>query len=109
MWRATGLFHGAEMEDEMILGYPWLCQHRLAVVPSDHALGVGSTDRLIVSWEEGDSDNGFAIWTPVRRIRMDLIAEYRTTICLHDTRPQPLNQYLPFTPPSGTLTYQHCT
>ena len=39
----------------MILGYPWLCQHRLAVVQSDHALGVGSTDRLIAGWEEGDS------------------------------------------------------
>ena len=42
VWRAAGLLHEAEMEDEMILGYPWLCQHRLAVVPSDHALGVGS-------------------------------------------------------------------
>ena len=45
VWRATGLPHEAEMEDEMILGYPLLCQHRLAVVPSDHALGVGSTER----------------------------------------------------------------
>ena len=54
VWRATGLFHEAELEDEMILGYPWLCQHKLAVVPGDHALGVGSTDRLIAGWEEGD-------------------------------------------------------
>ena len=23
VWRATGLFHEAELEDEMILGYPW--------------------------------------------------------------------------------------
>ena len=38
----------------MILGYPWLCQLKLAVVPSDHALGVGSTDRLIAGWEESD-------------------------------------------------------
>ena len=25
------------------------------MVPSDHAVGVGSTDRLISGWEEGDS------------------------------------------------------
>ena len=42
------------MEDELILGYPWLCQHKLEVVPSDHALGVGSTNRLIAGCEEGD-------------------------------------------------------
>ena len=52
--RVTGLFLEADMEDEMILGYPWLFQHKLAVVPTDHALGVCSTNRMIAGWEEGD-------------------------------------------------------
>ena len=54
VWRVTGLFHEAEMEDEMILGYPWLCQHKLAVDPSDHAVGLGPTNLMIAGWEEGD-------------------------------------------------------
>ena len=82
VWRATGLFHEAEMEDEMILGYPWLCQHNLAVVPSDHALGVGSTGRLIAGWEEGDSgfdpENERVPDCAVRKLR--LCVENRTPL-----------------------------
>ena len=54
VWRVTGLFHEADMECEMSLAYPCWCKHKLAVVPSDHALRVGSTKRLIAGWEEGD-------------------------------------------------------
>ena len=57
VWRVTSLFHEAEMEDEMILGYPWLCEHKLAVLPVDRALGVGTDNRLIAGWEE--EDEGF--------------------------------------------------
>ena len=35
-----------------------MCEHKLGVVPSDHALGPGPTNRLIAGWEEGDP--GFA-------------------------------------------------
>ena len=48
----TSLFHEADMEAEMILGYPWLCVHKLAVLPVERAPGVGTGNRLIAGWEE---------------------------------------------------------
>ena len=41
VWKAKACFHEADIDDDMILGYPWLQKNRVAVLSGDNALGVG--------------------------------------------------------------------
>ena len=51
MWRAKGCFHEAEIEDDMILGYPWLQENRVAVLSGDIILEVGEgRQNLVEGW-----------------------------------------------------------
>ena len=40
LWEANGCFPEADIDDDMILRYPWLQENRVAVLPGDNALGV---------------------------------------------------------------------
>ena len=48
---AKGCFHEAEIENDMILGYPWLQENRVAVLYGDNLLGVGEgCQNLVQGW-----------------------------------------------------------
>ena len=51
VWKARGCFHEADIDDDMILGVPWLQENRVAVLPADNALGVG--ERVDAWWKGG--------------------------------------------------------
>ena len=52
-WLFQGRFHDADIDDDMILGYPWLQEHNVAVPAGEDALGVGREIRdLLVGWPE---------------------------------------------------------
>ena len=48
VWKAKGCFHEADIDDDMILGYPWLQENRVAVLPGDNALGVCEKGQCLV-------------------------------------------------------------
>ena len=51
VWRAKGCFPEAEIEDDMILGYPWWQANRVAVLSADRVLAVGEGCRdLVEGW-----------------------------------------------------------
>ena len=39
VWKAMGFFHEADIDDDMILGYPWMQENRVAVLPGENAFG----------------------------------------------------------------------
>ena len=50
-WRLQGRFHDADIDDDMIVGYPWLQNHKVAVLAGEDALGVGrQIPYLLVGW-----------------------------------------------------------
>ena len=51
VWRAKESFHEAEIEDDMILGYPWLKEDRVAVLPGDNLWEWGKG--VETSWRAG--------------------------------------------------------
>ena len=52
-----GNFHEADIEDELILGYPWLQENNLAVRKTEGALGCGWKNEIILTgWGEQDPD-----------------------------------------------------
>ena len=56
VWKAKGFFHEADIDDDMGLGYPWLQENRVAVLPGDNALGVGeSCQCLVEGWPVTDA------------------------------------------------------
>ena len=56
VWKAKGCFHEADIDDDMILGYPWLHENRVAVLPGDNALGVGERGQCLVEgWPVTDT------------------------------------------------------
>ena len=50
VWRAKGCVHEAEIEDEMILGYPWLQENRVAVLSGTISQDLGKG--VETSWRE---------------------------------------------------------
>ena len=50
VWKAKGCFHEADIDDEMILGYPWLQENRVAILLAENTLGVGENDQCLVEW-----------------------------------------------------------
>ena len=56
VWKAKGCFHEADIDDDMILGFPWLQEKRVAVLPGDNALGVGEKRQCLVKgWPVTDA------------------------------------------------------
>ena len=47
-WRFQGRFHDADIEDDMILVYPWLQEHKVAVLEGEDALLLGREIRYLL-------------------------------------------------------------
>ena len=59
-----GKFHDADIENELILGYPWLQENNLAILPAEEALACGiQNEMLLGGWEppKTDSENS-SVW-----------------------------------------------
>ena len=52
-----GKFNEADIEDELILEFPWLQENNLAVLTTEEALGCGwENEILLTGWEKEDID-----------------------------------------------------
>ena len=79
-WRFKGRFHDAEIEDDMIIWYPWLQKHNVAVLAGEDALGVGREIRYsLVGWPEQEK--------PEKDERPQEVAEWsvsKLALAIHD-------------------------
>ena len=78
----SGTFHDAEIEDEMILGYPWVTQNKLAIIL---ALGALQTDNgkssLLAGWpddveeDERQKEHNKPVSNKIRKMRLQVPEE----------------------------------
>ena len=76
-----GNFHEAEIEDELILGYPWLRENNLDILTTEGALGCGwENEILLTGWEKEDFDeteqlDEYPVTWKVRELALHLTEE----------------------------------
>ena len=76
-----GKFHEADIEDELIRGFPWLQENNLAVLTTEGALGCGwENEILLTGWEKEDIEEGnhtreYPVTWKIRKMALHLTDE----------------------------------
>ena len=61
-WTTPGIFVEGEIEEDMILGYPWLAENHVTVCAGRGRLMVGDTPCDLVAWQSSSSVGPLALF-----------------------------------------------
>ena len=71
-----GKLHDADIENELILGYPWLQENNLAVLPAEEALACGLQNEILLGgWEPPKTDSGSTTAWKFRKMNPHVVQE----------------------------------
>ena len=74
-------FHEADIEDELILGYPWLRENNLDILTTEGALGCGWENEILLTgrekedFDETEQPDEYPVTWKVRKLALHLTEE----------------------------------